>query len=117
MNPFYRTLFLITSCSYAIFSPSSRSKIRITRSEYDRLLPGVFLNDTIMEFYLRYLLTNMLDENLRDEVHMFNSFFFEQLSKDPVDAGLERVKSWTSKVDIFSKSFVFVPINEKKVQS
>lgn len=40
-------------------------------------------------------------------VHVFNSFFYEKLSK----GGYSGVRQWTRKVDIFTKDKVLIPIN------
>ena len=71
---------------------------------------------------------------LAKSIHIFNSFFYEQLRKETEWALYSRsypahwrisspetaymsVKRWTSKakVDIFSKDFIVVPINEEWV--
>jgi sentrin-specific protease 1 len=41
------------------------------------------------------------------DVHVFNTFFFEKLSK----SGYGGVRQWTRKVDIFSKDRILMPIN------
>ncbi|MCO5588157.1 hypothetical protein L7F22_042112 [Adiantum nelumboides] len=40
-------------------------------------------------------------------VHVFNTFFFEKLSKQ----GYAGVRQWTRKVDIFTKDLILLPIN------
>lgn len=55
------------------------------------------------------------------QVHVFNSFLYQQLTnKDSVmhktlETRYERVRRWTSKLDIFKKRFLIVPINEQYV--
>ncbi|KNE63572.1 hypothetical protein AMAG_08681 [Allomyces macrogynus ATCC 38327] len=98
-----------------------------------------FLNDAVLEFYLRYLV-DRLDEDQRQTVHLFNSFFFLRLTQTgnkkaaagkggskksgaaadttaaentiPYAEGYQHVKSWTKNVDLFERKMVFVPINE-----
>ncbi|KAJ3367467.1 Sentrin-specific protease 6 [Allomyces arbusculus] len=100
-----------------------------------------FLNDAVLEFYLRYLV-DRLDDDQRQSVHLFNSFFFLRLTQTgkkksvsgkggskksgaasaaaaaagenaiPFAEGYQHVKSWTKNVDLFEKKMVFVPINE-----
>ncbi|BEI80550.1 hypothetical protein CcaverHIS002_0110790 [Cutaneotrichosporon cavernicola] len=92
----------------------------ITAGERHRLASNDFLNDTFLEFGLRYVLDQLRPET-RDEVHCFNSFFYSKLSDKssrksaPSDvswAGYDAVKRWTRKVDVFSKKFILVPVNE-----
>ncbi|BEJ17385.1 hypothetical protein CspHIS471_0607860 [Cutaneotrichosporon sp. HIS471] len=92
----------------------------ITAGERHRLVSNDFLNDTFLEFGLRYVLDQLPPET-RDEVHCFNSFFYSKLSEKssrksaPSDvswAGYDAVKRWTRKVDVFSKKFILVPVNE-----
>ena len=63
---------------------------------------------------------------MRDKCHFFNSFFYKRLKKevgsmrssrfreDPeaIAEGYKAVRRWTKGVDLFSKDFVFVPVNE-----
>ncbi|KAJ3279460.1 hypothetical protein HK104_001455 [Borealophlyctis nickersoniae] len=97
-----------------------KSCVTVRQEDMERLNEGEFLNDTIIEFYLKHLYNEQLDEKMREETFIFNSFFYEQLSATPQDKtskttddyGYDRVKKWTSKVDLFSKKYIFVPINE-----
>ncbi|OZJ06011.1 hypothetical protein BZG36_01090 [Bifiguratus adelaidae] len=88
--------------------------ITITREDESRLDDGEFLNDNIIEFYLKWqhLLEN---PQIMEQVHIFNTFFFKRLtSKDRgrTEDAYERVKKWTAKLDLLSKKYIFVPINE-----
>ncbi|GMK57601.1 hypothetical protein CspeluHIS016_0404350 [Cutaneotrichosporon spelunceum] len=92
----------------------------ITAGERYRLVSNDFLNDTFLEFGLRYVL-DQLPLETRDEVHCFNSFFYAKLSEKSSRKsaryggswpGYDAVKRWTRKVDIFSKKFIIVPVNE-----
>ncbi|KAE9386903.1 hypothetical protein BT96DRAFT_766994, partial [Gymnopus androsaceus JB14] len=89
--------------------------LNITNTDYNRLLPNEFLNDTLIEFGLRLWLNELVAENpdLAGQIHIFNSFFYKKLNKKDLDEGYRSVQSWTSKVDIFDKKFIIVPINEK----
>jgi len=56
------------------------------------------------------------DEKLAPQIHVFNSFFYKQLSsKKDAKRGLDPyllVEKWTKRVDLFKKRFIVVPINE-----
>ena len=73
--------------------------MNITRGDLERLQPGKYLNDTLIEFGLKYVLTifrvsliegfncrlwlNDLrdrDSELADQIHLFSSFFYKKLA-------------------------------------
>ncbi|WVQ69152.1 uncharacterized protein L199_007367 [Kwoniella botswanensis] len=98
---------------------TGRADVNITIGDAQRIETEEFLNDTLLEFGLRHVLFN-LEERRRDQVHLFNSFFYERLSnraKRPQKGetfwpGYESVKKWSKGKDIFGKRFVVIPINE-----
>ncbi|XP_025098063.1 sentrin-specific protease 6-like isoform X1 [Pomacea canaliculata] len=106
--------------------PPAKGGITITNEDLYCLNEGEFLNDVILDFYLKYLVREKLSEEDRQRTHVFSSFFYKRLmqrqsrsSHDVDDAKLTpaqkrhtRVKTWTRHVDIFSKDFLLVPINE-----
>jgi len=53
-------------------------------------------------------------EKLAPQIHVFNSFFYKQLSTrktknlDPYSL----VEKWTKRVDLFKKKYIVVPVNE-----
>lgn len=88
---------------------------QITQGEQQRLQPGEFLNDTLIEFGLRYWMESLKESNptLAEQIHVFSPFFYKKLKNKDTQAGYNAVKKWTSKVDIFQKRYLVVPINEK----
>ncbi|KAG0091584.1 hypothetical protein BGZ92_000326 [Podila epicladia] len=101
------------------FKPNGKSKsIAVHAEDAQRLNEGQFLNDTLIEFGLKHIHSNLDVKNrsLADQVFIFNSFFFQRLLSKPVKGPVnsyDSVKSWTSKIDIFSMKFIIVPIHEK----
>ncbi|DBA66333.1 TPA: hypothetical protein ACH3X2_002325 [Trebouxia sp. C0005] len=119
--------------------PPDRKLDVVEMTEYDlaRLDDGEFLNDTVIDFYAKWIQEN-LDKESQLKYHFFNTFFFKKLTekstirKNPSgNAGREgtpdsdavkaltpaernhlRVKSWTKGVDIFSKDFLLIPIHD-----
>jgi hypothetical protein len=96
--------------------------LRITTDDLSTLQEGEFLNDTVINFYLQYLLDRFPAVS-RERVHVFSSFFFTRMSNtkadmDPADRKSlynqerlhARVKNWTKSVDIFSKDFLIIPV-------
>ncbi|KAA0188347.1 hypothetical protein HAZT_HAZT011751 [Hyalella azteca] len=99
--------------------PPQKSGICITMLDYKSLQEESFLNDTILNFYLK------LPEKQRNKVHLFSTLFYKRLTTkyhhpaedDPrLSAAAKRharVKSWTKCVDIFDKDFIIIPVNEQ----
>ncbi|KAL0969390.1 hypothetical protein UPYG_G00226820 [Umbra pygmaea] len=104
--------------------PPAKGGISVTNEDLHRLNEGEFLNDVIIDFYLKYLVSAVLNEADASKTHIFSSFFYKQLTqteqgKTPGSVDLpvktrrhNRVRKWTRNVDLFQKDFIFVPINE-----
>ncbi|KAI6115499.1 hypothetical protein EDD16DRAFT_1425228, partial [Pisolithus croceorrhizus] len=88
----------------------------IRHCDLKRLEPQQWLNDTLIEFGLTYniiLGSNGKDRLLADLVHIFSPFFYRQTQlREVIECGYRCVSSWTSKVDIFAKRYLIMPINE-----
>ncbi|XP_010768324.1 sentrin-specific protease 6-like, partial [Notothenia coriiceps] len=104
-------------------APPSKGRISVTKEDLLRLRDGEFLNDVIIDFYLKYLILEG-GGSACDRSHVFSSFFYKQLSRRRAageedafipdrDRRHQRVKTWTRHVDIFSKDFLFVPVNQE----
>lgn len=93
--------------------------VEFTAADLARLEPDEFLNDTAIDYYLRYVQTKMRPEDA-ERCYFFNSFFYKKLSEK--QAGVQgaalaeknypKVKKWTRGVDIFAKDYIFVPIHD-----
>lgn len=100
-----------------IYPFSGENAVTMNISDARRLQQGVFLNDIIIFFYLKYLEASLTPER-RDQIHMFNTFFYSILSTKQDNTEMKvkdiypRVKTWTKKVNLFQKTTIFVPINE-----
>ncbi|XP_050988720.1 sentrin-specific protease 6 isoform X2 [Labeo rohita] len=104
--------------------PPAKGGLTITEEDLSCLEEGEFLNDVIIDFYLRYLVSGQQEKEDASKYHVFSSFFFKRLTqKDhrrlPETTGLSiqerrhsRVKTWTRGVNLFEKDFIFVPINQ-----
>lgn len=99
-----------------IFPTHGKSRAIVDKADIERLNEGQFLNDNIIIFYLRYL-QHKLETELPDQaqrIYFQNTFFFDKLkpTKTGGPINYDSVKSWTSKVDLFTKDYIVVPINE-----
>ncbi|XP_076603385.1 uncharacterized protein LOC143330586 isoform X2 [Chaetodon auriga] len=104
--------------------PPLKGGITVTMEDLQCLDSGQFLNDVIIDFYLKYLLHNA-SPAVTERSHIFSSFFYKQLTRrDNASEGStkdtcqrqkrhQRVKTWTRHVDIFKKDFLFVPVNQE----
>ncbi|XP_073329719.1 uncharacterized protein [Pagrus major] len=104
--------------------PPLKGGITVTMEDLQCLDSGQFLNDVIIDFYLKYLLHKASDA-VTERSHIFSSFFYKQLTRrDNASEGItkdacqrqrrhQRVKTWTRHVDIFKKDFLFVPVNQE----
>ncbi|KAL4080731.1 hypothetical protein J3A83DRAFT_4084820, partial [Scleroderma citrinum] len=97
--------------------PPGTGALNIMRSDLKRLGPEEYLNDTLIEFGLKLWLNDLREKDpaLADQIHVFSSFFYKKLNKKNPEEGYQSVRKWTSKVDLFSKKYIIVPINEKWV--
>ncbi|XP_018100198.1 SUMO specific peptidase 7 L homeolog isoform X2 [Xenopus laevis] len=104
--------------------PPTKGGLCVTNEDLDCLEHGEFLNDVIIDFYLKYLLLEKFPKPFAERSHIFSSFFYKCLTRKEIGANEsitalpaaqrrhQRVKTWTRHVDIFTKDFIFVPVNE-----
>lgn len=93
--------------------------VTITTKDVEILRPMGFLNDTIIDFYVKHLQTKLSDKD-KERFYFFNSFFFRKLvdsskkytGPDRGKVVYERVRKWTRKVSLFEKDYIFIPVNQ-----
>ncbi|XP_049821770.1 uncharacterized protein LOC109596804 isoform X3 [Aethina tumida] len=111
------------------YPPEGKGRLTINTEDYICLASDQFLNDVIIDFYLKYLVNNLPNKQ-QEKVHVFSTFFYKRLTTKPMRASRKcqpaeldnnltaaqkrhaRVKNWTKNVNLFEKDFVIVPINE-----
>jgi Ulp1 family protease len=96
---------------------SDRNVIIFTRHDYKHIQPHQFLNDTIISFFMQFHLDKHVDQNLKERIHIFNSFFFAKIksirhSKDDKDTSFAHASRWIKSVNIFDKEFLIMPVCE-----
>jgi hypothetical protein len=104
--------------------------VTITVEDYDRLEPGEWLNDSLVDLWMQWYvcvwlnfrhiltLTLLLKSNrisrdnttLDSRFHFFTSHFYSRLAAE----GPDSVAGWTRRknINIFNKKLIFVPINK-----
>ncbi|KAH8664101.1 hypothetical protein BX600DRAFT_436669 [Xylariales sp. PMI_506] len=99
-----------------VFPSQGKNRATVDKDDIPRLDEGQFLNDNLIIFKLRHLQyeLEMNRPDLAERIHFHNTFFYERLkpTKSGGDINYDSVKGWTSKVDLFAKDFIVVPINE-----
>eukprot|EP01082_Thalassiosira_pseudonana_P012513 g11502.t1 g11502 contig5:1019505-1021842(+) len=80
--------------------------VTILQVAYNRLEPGQFLDDSLVDFWMRWISREQSHLGNKSDVHFFTTHFMSTLKKEP-----SSVASWTKKIDIFKKKLIFVPVN------
>ncbi|XP_018399341.1 PREDICTED: sentrin-specific protease 7-like [Cyphomyrmex costatus] len=104
--------------------PPAKGGITINTEHYLCLAEDSFLNDVIIDFYLKYLTLEVLSKFDQHRTHVFSSFFYKRLTNPHVQDALNTVsmslstkrhagvRTWTKDVNIFEKDFIIIPINK-----
>ncbi|KAF9960473.1 hypothetical protein BGZ72_006855 [Mortierella alpina] len=102
---------------YPLNNTAKSKSIAVRAEDVSRLDDGEFLNDTLIEFGLKYAHANVELKNaaLANQIHVFNTFFYQRLNTKPTKgaaSSYDAVKSWTAKVDLFAMKYIIVPVHE-----
>lgn len=62
------------------YTASGSSSITLHADDYLCLETDVFLNDVILDFYLKYIHSNISSEDTRGRVHTFSTYFYKRLT-------------------------------------
>lgn len=103
-----------------IYYPSrdDPESVEIYYSDLESLAPEAYLSSTIMNFYIRHLQQRKSPaDGERCEYHFFNTYFYSKLkeavfSKNDKEASFVKLRRWWKGVNIFEKSYIFLPIHE-----
>ena len=109
-----------------IYGHLNRS-VEVTKKDFKFLEPGVYLNDILILFYLRFLQYYVVEKPMDEKIYIFDPQFFTKLQESPkhqqaklrpnsgedryaISHGYKSVKRWTKKIDLFQKEYILVPI-------
>ncbi|RDL36391.1 uncharacterized protein BP5553_05743 [Venustampulla echinocandica] len=100
-----------------VYPPEGRNKANVDKPDIERLDEGEFLNDSLINFYIRWLQHGLEKSrpDLAKRIYFQNSFFYERLTssaKGRRGINYEAVQRWTAKVDLFEKDYIVVPVCE-----
>jgi hypothetical protein len=94
--------------------------LEIKGCDHKKLQPEVYLNDTLISFYLRFIHNELIPEEKRKKVYVFNTYFLNKLrgslrqNNDDLttfDQIYTTMTKW-AKTDLFEKDFVVIPLFE-----
>jgi len=97
------------------------STVQVLPADLDQLADEQFLNDTNVDFYMRYVMEG-LSADQKARCFFYNSFFYTKLTQQVPDlkekpqdvkdkAKHERVKKWTKDHNIFEDDYLFIPVH------
>ncbi|KAL7925486.1 hypothetical protein ACQKWADRAFT_284170 [Trichoderma austrokoningii] len=97
-----------------IFPETGKNRATVDKIDIPRLNESEFLNDNLINFYIRHLQFRLEKERpeLLRKVYFFSTFFFEKLKSTRGKINYDGVKAWTARVDLLSYDYIFVPVNE-----
>lgn len=104
--------------------PSQQKVLRLEGTELSEQDAGLleeecWLNDAVMNFFLRLAMHLMLPDELCGHVHLASTYFFEKLSSaESGMAGWQNVQRWINSHvpgGALSQSYIFLPINEQNL--
>uniref|UniRef100_A0A8C0IKF4 SUMO specific peptidase 6 n=1 Tax=Chelonoidis abingdonii TaxID=106734 RepID=A0A8C0IKF4_CHEAB len=94
--------------------PPAKGGISVTNEDLHCLNEGEFLNDVIIDFYLKYLVLEKLKKEDADRIHVFSSFFYKRLNqrerRNLHETANLSVKTSTKNSDIFITSSSFLNV-------
>ncbi|EGG13468.1 hypothetical protein DFA_11229 [Cavenderia fasciculata] len=93
-------------------NPNIMDIVRITEDDLLRLESSNYLNDNLIDFYIRYIKNHYVHPRDENRFHFFSTFFYNNLSLKNIEEAYKKISKWTRDTDIFSKDFLFIPINE-----
>ncbi|CAG2171121.1 unnamed protein product, partial [Oppiella nova] len=116
----------LTSVIFA-YPEGEHNAIHLVGTDISCLNKGEFINDNIVNFFLRYYVNEILAPEVRDRTHIFDTLFFIQLTEKrgpkrtrnsmTSDESYtfqhrydKKLKKWTKNVDLFAKDFLIFPI-------
>ncbi|KAJ7920053.1 hypothetical protein B0H13DRAFT_1987569 [Mycena leptocephala] len=85
----------------------------VTHADLVGLLPGMWVNDNIINFYAASVMASKTLRRGRESIFIFSTFFYHQLITVGYTNG--RLGRWTKEIDTFAKDTVLIPINIKNV--
>lgn len=101
-----------------LFKPSLKykfedgSKFTITNQDFKCLYNNDWINDTIIDFFTKYYITESISKNITESNHTqgMSSFFYTKLISN-TESYYDNVKKWVQNMDLITAKYIVVPIN------
>ena len=84
----------------------------ITNQDFKCLYNNDWINDTIIDFFIKYFVAESIDNNIvkEQEVCIMSSFFYTKLVSKPENY-YGNVKKWVQNSNLLQKKYIVVPVN------
>ncbi|AGO11687.1 AaceriADL089Cp [[Ashbya] aceris (nom. inval.)] len=91
---------------------SDDTKYTVTNQDFKCLYNHDWVNDTILDFFLKYYVEHAVNESdlSMHDVHIFSSFFYTKLVSNP-EQYYANVKKWVASSNLLEKKYIVIPIN------
>ncbi|OQS07913.1 sentrin-specific protease 7 [Thraustotheca clavata] len=103
----------IDEIPFAIYKRSqAKGQVLLTYGDIIRLEETQLFNDTILDFYLSYLMDTLNPTG----VYVCSTFLYghyQRARPEGADKAYAAVKNWTKGINLFETKFLVVPVNEK----
>ena len=110
--------------TYKTISNIRQTEFSIKYYDWVKLKENAYLNDTIVNFYCKFLENEIIPQSIKQKTYIFNTYFTSKLfsfekTKDMFDndqiighflSCYESLKKWV-KEDIFNKEYLLFPLN------
>ena len=92
------------------YPENSQRCVTLTKMDLDLLRPNVYINDSIVEFYLLYLSHEVVPPSEKEDYYFFSPFFFSKLEELSIRE-LDMLERWTKDLYIQKRKFLIIPIH------
>lgn len=97
---------------------SNKTLITFTKHDFQQIETPRFLNDTVISLFMQLHVENRVNEELKNKIHIFNSFFFNKIKSIRAKSGAEKsipacTSRWLKGITLFDKDFLILPVCEK----
>lgn len=88
------------------FPKVGRGLICLKKCDLRRLITEEYMNDSLMDFYMKYLEVEEWDKEANQKYLALNSFFYKKIATG-------NIEGWTKRLDLFQYEYLFIPVCEK----
>lgn len=111
---------IILSYFKPAFDGKKDFRAQLLRHDLKTLEDEEFVNDAIIFFFLKFIQSELLPDEMHKKVYIFDTFFIHKfrekctpdLTEEKCTKAYHELKSWTKSVDILSKDYLIFPIHE-----